>query len=146
MGFDASDTNLFRYVGNNPSNQCDPMGTAVAPPTIGKSEEEIFFLRLTANNERQRVVINKLRRHPRFIELWTYARSRTDMKLVVDRLLPAFGMAEGNTRLILNPMHPQSVENPMELADTLIHETLHVVLFNRRLSEASVAAGSVDPQ
>jgi RHS repeat-associated protein len=58
MGFGAGDANLYRYVGNDPTNETDPSGlthlsyVSVTPPVLGKFGAFVWPIKWRVDNDR----------------------------------------------------------------------------------------------
>lgn len=140
----AGGLNLYGFAGSNPTNALDPMGLefyykiSKDENKEGAAAEEEFFQRLGAYDAKAAAVIAALRKHPDFERIWGYLRdAEWSIELKVTPDLSKFGTKTvifggfGRSRLELNPTHPEARINPMELVDTLIHESIHAALLVR---------------
>ncbi|MGL4554316.1 MAG: RHS repeat-associated core domain-containing protein [Gemmataceae bacterium] len=148
IGFEGEDANLYRYVGNRPTNATDPSGLKVwistGPDTIieGKEALEEFFKQLGDQGPKPvGVALPALKAQPKFREIWDYLlKVEWDIELKVVPGLkhpttgnPVYG-GFSRTEFKLNPTMPQVRANPMELLDTLIHESIHAAFVAREKS------------
>ncbi len=100
-------------------------------------ENETTFIDGLKTTPDQEAVIDALFNDPDFKKIWDYLKNC--QKVIVLDIRPGltidgverFGGYSGGGRrgrLIINPTKPEHVNNPMELADTIIHECIHAVM------------------
>jgi hypothetical protein len=140
IGFEGGDANLYRFVGNSPTNFTDPSGLKFSMKVgdewkEGKEAEDLFFKQLGDTDALKRV-IKALRENAEFKKIWDYLRqSEWDIELKVTPGLTKPGTKVQifggffRHKLELNPTMPKIKDNPLELADTLIHEAIHAAIF-----------------
>lgn len=150
LAFDAGDSNFYRYVGNNPTNATDPRGLYFQATKVsfggfgiqtkdlfGQAAEDYFFTNL-ALTRGQRIVLDALRKNAKFQRLWNYLSvAHYPIELKVTPGLKAgnkeiWGGFDGSA-LEINPNKKEALANPLELAETIVHEVLHAIL---RVSQA----------
>jgi hypothetical protein len=162
MGFDAGDGNLYRYVSNRPVLYADPSGLEFRfIATIdgkevqkkGKEADDWFFFK-AASGLRQQLVLEYLQKNKDFQAIWEFIRNN-DEHVVELRVAPGlagpsgkelFGSSSRAQVLTINPTKKEHQDNPLELADTIIHEAIHVALYLRYDGAEKVPAilGSAD--
>ncbi len=100
-------------------------------------ENETPFIDGLKTTPDQEVVIDALFNDPDFKKIWDYLKAC--QKVIVLEIKPGlkidgverFGGYSGwgvKGRLTINPTKPEHVNNPMEMADTIIHELIHAVM------------------
>ena len=100
-------------------------------------ENETTFINGLKTTPDQEAVIDALFNDPDFKKIWDYLKNC--QKVIVLEIKPGlrirgverFGGYSGGGlkgRLTINPTKPEHVNNPMELADTIIHELIHAVM------------------
>ena len=141
IGFKAGDPDLERFVGNDPTNAVDPSGLkfwmvgAKGKVLEGKAAEDEFFKQLGSTKPLQKVLA-VLRENADFQKLWGFIRDadfELQLKLSPRLKRPDTGQQVfggfANTLLQINPDHPKARDNPLEFVDTLVHESIHAVLY-----------------
>jgi len=107
----------------------------------GDEAEKKFFDGLGATAD-QKKAIAALRENADFKKLWDYLR-KSEVRIVLEarpglkiRGVERFGGFSGDPdaplgQLILNPTKKEHKDNPIELVDTLVHESIHAAIYVR---------------
>lgn len=112
-------------------------------PVVQRSTIAAFKSDLEAMSRNHAIVIRELFLHPRFVPLITYLggcpagiidfQVTRIQQRVRGRLVDLFGgfdpsSGSGPSNLTVNPFRPEHVSNPMEVVDTIVHESIHAIL------------------
>ena len=115
-----------------------PRVTGRATPQLMRLSPDRFRRRLGHTRE-QRVVVDALFAHPKFLVLWNWLDKckcdRADLGPIRLRVRRTFGdgvqtfggLDQGRGTLTINPKIRKARENPQELVDTLVHEVVHAI-------------------
>jgi hypothetical protein len=117
IGFDAGDTNLFRYVGNNPSNRLDPTGLQEKGKEDQKKVDEACTFLFQEKHKKIMVFHDKLLK-----ELQAKHKDYGNRILVEVDLTEKIGAWDGK-KITINPHSEKHKEHQLEtMAGTILFE------------------------
>lgn len=150
IAFESGDANLYRFVGNDPTNATDPTGLKMVKgtepiDTILKnqvSDDEKKILEALVNNDLYKQMIKVLEDSDQEFEIRIdpdhkepFQKKQLKVPGVTRRSRNQDPTAKDRNRVLIfidpkfqYPGYPKGKPNPAELADTILHELMHAIL------------------
>lgn len=92
----------------------------------GKEEKKEEEENLTRD---QQIILNQLFQNQQFLKFWQLLKEKVTIHFkpgLIEQGIERFGLTLKNNQIEINPTKKEHLENPLELADTIIHELVHV--------------------